>query len=248
MTFHDHFSGHAGAYARARPTYPAELFTWLASLTEGHNLAWDCGTGNGQAAKGLAGFYAAVLATDASSAQIAQASTHRVIRWEVGRENASRLEPGSVDLVTAAQALHWFDAAAFFAESRRVLCQGGVLAAWCYGLQRVTPEVDAVVDQFYSEKIGPWWPPERKQVENGYREIPFPFEEITAPRYTMRSRLNLAGMLAYIATWSSVQRYRKEAGVDPMPGLAASLSQSWGDPAALREVRWPVAMRVGRHR
>ncbi len=246
MVFQDHFSAQAAAYARARPTYPAALFSWLASLTERHDLAWDCGTGNGQAAKGVAGFYAAVLATDASAAQIAQVSTHRVIRWEVRREDDSRLDPGTVDLVTAAQALHWFDRGTFFQECRRVLRPGGVVAAWCYGQPRIQPDIDAMVDQFYSETIGPYWPPERRLVEAGYRDIRFPFEEIATPAFTMLSRLTLSGLLSYIGTWSAVQRYRANEQRDPLLPLGDMLRKPWGESERRHEVRWPIAMRVGR--
>ena len=69
----DHFSAHAQNYARFRPTYPTELFAWLASQSPGHRLAWDCGTGNGQAALGLADHFVHVHATDLSPQQLAQA-------------------------------------------------------------------------------------------------------------------------------------------------------------------------------
>jgi SAM-dependent methyltransferase len=246
MGFQDHFSGHADTYARARPTYPADLFAWLASQTKGHALAWDCGAGSGQATIGLAGHYAQVVGTDASAAQIGQAVPHPRITWRVARENESGLADRSTDLVIVAQALHWFDAAAFFAEARRILADGGLLAVWSYGLLQVDPAIDAVINRFYREEVGPFWPPERRLVESGYRTLAFPFDEITPPPFAMEARLNLTGVLAYIETWSAVQRYRKERGADPLPALEMELLELWGEPGGARRVTWPLAIRAGR--
>jgi SAM-dependent methyltransferase len=248
MTFKDHFSGHADAYSRARPTYPADLFTWLSQQTTGHDLAWDCGTGNGQAALGLAEHYRKVVGSDASAAQIAQAPAHPRITWRVARENDAGLPDQSTDLATAAQSLHWFDPSAYFAEVQRVLTPGGTVAVWCYGLLQIEPGIDATLTRFYQDEVGRFWPPERRMVENGYRDLPFPFEEMTPPGFVMRSPLNLAGALDYIATWSAVQRYQRDTGVDPIRDLAARLSGQWGDPTTVRMGEWPVAMRVGRKR
>jgi ubiquinone/menaquinone biosynthesis C-methylase UbiE len=246
MTFKDHFSGHADAYSRARPTYPASLFAWLSRQTSQHDLAWDCGTGNGQAALGLAPHYRQVIGTDASAAQIAQAPPHPQTTWRVARENESGLADQTADLATVAQSLHWFDAAAYFGEVARVLKPGGVVAAWTYGLLQIQGEIDAAINDFYWNEVWSFWPPERRMVENGYRDLVFPFERIEAPPFEMRSRLNLDGVLDYIGTWSAVQRYRKELSTDPIPGLRERLRSWWGDPASVREVAWPVAMRAGR--
>lgn len=246
MSFKDHFSGHADAYSQARPTYPPALFAWLSSQTSGHELAWDCGTGNGQAAVGLAERYDRVIGSDASAAQIAQAPGHPKITWRVAEEVDSGLADGTADIATAAQSLHWFDTDAYFAEVRRALKPGGLLAVWSYGLLQIAPEIDAVINSFYKEEVGRFWPPERRLVETGYRGIPFPFAEFTPPQFLMESRLNLTGVLAYIGTWSAVQRYQREVGADPMLTLRDRLTGLWGDVAATRPVAWPLAMRVGR--
>lgn len=246
MTFKDHFSGHADAYSRARPGYPATLFAWLASQTDGHALAWDCGTGNGQAAGGIADHYARVVGSDASAAQVDQAPPHPRITWRVATEGDSGLADRSTDLITVAQALHWFDAAIFFAEARRILAPGGLVAVWSYGLLQIAPAIDTLIKRFYWEEVGPYWPPERRLVETGYRSLPFPFAEITPPAFAMEATLNVAGVLSYIETWSAVQRYRKERGTDPMIGLRGDLRAVWGDDAEGRLVRWPLSIRAGR--
>src|SRR5215470_15770711 len=130
--FKDHFSASAAGYATFRPKYPAELFDFVAALPERRRVAWDCATGNGQAALPLAERFDRVVATDASAEQIAHATPHPRVSYGVGLADESGLDGESVDLVTVAQALHWLALDRFFAEVRRVVVEGGVLAVWCY--------------------------------------------------------------------------------------------------------------------
>lgn len=243
--FKDHFSGHARSYAQARPTYPPELFEWLAGQCERHALAWDCATGNGQAAVALAAFFNVVHATDASAAQIENAVAHQRVTYAVAPAEVSGLEDASCDLVTVAQALHWFDHERFNAELRRVLKPNGVIANWGYNLTRVAPDVDMIIDAFDQRVVGPFWPPERRHIDTSYRDIPFPFEHIDAPAFEMRREWNRRQFLDYLATWSSVQRYRKARGHDPLVWLESELSTCWA-PEEVRVVRWPVFMLAGR--
>jgi SAM-dependent methyltransferase len=157
----DHFSGHAADYAKARPSYPPELFAWLAQQCAGHDLTWDCGTGNGQAARALAEHFRRVHATDLSAEQIAQAEPDPRIDYLAAPAEVSGLPDRCCDLVTVAQALHWFCGEPFYAEVQRVLKPGGVFAAWTYTLLRGEAELNAIVEDFYRNTIGPWWPPER---------------------------------------------------------------------------------------
>lgn len=246
MTFHDHFSGHAEDYARFRPRYPASLFVELARLCSRHEQAWDCATGNGQAAVGLAEHFLRVAATDASPQQIAAAQRHPRVSYFTAEASRSGLEDSAADLVTVAQALHWFDTSAFFAEVRRVLCPGGIIAVWCYGLQSLGEPFDAVLKRFYCETVGADWPPERVLVEQGYRTLEFPFAELTPPTAQMGQHLSLDGLLNYLGTWSAVKRYEQRVGRSPLPELEAELLPLWGDRAEPRPAVWPLSVRVGR--
>lgn len=246
MSFHDHFSGHADEYARFRPTYPTSLYAFLARAAPAQELAWDCATGNGQAALGLASHFARVIATDASAAQNAHAVAHGRVEYRVAEATASGIPAASVDLITVAQALHWFDTPAFYAEVRRVAKPGAICAAWGYGLMRVAPAIDAVLDRFYRNVVGPYWPPERAHLDAGYRTLAFPFAEFAAPSFAMEATWPLAGLLGYLATWSAAKRYAKAVGADPIECIAADLAHAWGPAATPQAITWPLYLRVGR--
>jgi len=245
--FKDHFSSHSADYAEYRPGYPDALLEFLAGAAPAHDLAWDCGTGNGQVAVPLAARFRRVIATDASTAQIERARTHERVEYRVApAESAPFLDSASVDLVTCAQALHWFDLDRFFAEVRRVLAPGGVLAAWCYDRVRVSPPVDRVMDRFYSEVVGPYWPPERRLVDAGYRPVALPLEEIEAPALAIRARWDYTRFTGYLMTWSASRRYLADCGRSPLEAVAPALANAWGVPAAERDLAWPLHLRIGR--
>lgn len=241
--FKDHFSAQSEGYARHRPRYPRELFAFLAGLG-GRNLAWDCATGNGQAAIALAGHFERVIATDASSAQIDAAVAQPGVTYRVATAEASGLETDSVDLVTVGQALHWFDTARFFTEVERVLVAGGCVAAWCYELCTVSPQCDAVVDRLYTDITGPFWPPERRLIEERYAGIDFPGIPVETPAFEMSAHWMADDMLGYLRTWSACQRYQRRHGDDPVGLVEDDLRTAWGPER--RTVRWPLTVRVAR--
>ena len=244
--FRDHFSGVSSAYAAFRPRYPQLLFERVAALAPQHEAAWDCGTGSGQAAVGLAPYFEHVWATDASAEQLAAAESHPRVHYRVARAEQSGLTPASVDLVTVAQALHWFDRHRFYDEVRRVLRPGGVLAAWCYDLMDIEPAIDAHIHEFYERTVGPYWPPERSLVEARYATLEFPLEEIELLPCLMEAHLNLDELTGYMRTWSAVIRYRAAEGHDPVASLLVNLAPLWGDPVTRRSVRWELTVRAGR--
>lgn len=246
MAFKDHFSRQADAYAKYRPAYPDTLLDYLASQAPARECAWDCGTGSGQAALGLAAHFGFVIATDPSEAQIRNATTFPNVLYKVGTAEQADIPDRSVDLITVAQALHWFDLNRFYAEARRALKPGGVLAAWCYGLNEVESAIDEIVRRFYRDVVGPYWPPERKLIDERYRTIPFPFAELSPPAFHMKAEWDLDEYLGYLGTWSATQQYRQQMGTDPLPALRAELSHAWSAPHARRVVKWPIHLRIGK--
>ena len=247
QTSHDHFSEVANRYADFRPHYPVELFDYLASLVPRDSLVWDCACGNGQATYDLARHFDTVVATDASREQIASATAHPKVEYRVAPAEESGLPDKSVALITVAQALHWFDLKHFYTETNRVLIPGGVLAMWAYGINTVECNaINQLVQDFYTNTVGPYWPPERKLVEEGYRTIPFPFAEITPPAFRMEARWTLNQLLGYFSTWSATTRYIKATGRNPLEPLSEALARVWGDPTLPRLIVWPLSLRVGR--
>lgn len=246
MPIQDHFSRCASAYAEYRPGYPAELGSFLADISPGRGLAWDCGTGSGQAAVVLAAAFDRVVATDASAEQLAHARPHPRVEYRRALDRDSGLARASCDLVTAGQAAHWFDLPAFYREVDRVLRPGGALAIWCYTRTLVAPEIDAVVSAFQYQRVGPYWPAGREHTDAGYRTLPFPYERIAAPPLAMRHLWTRRQLEAYIGTWSSVRRCRDVEGADPVAGLTRDLAPLWPDADGVREVRWPLSVIAGR--
>ncbi|MHB9118623.1 MAG: class I SAM-dependent methyltransferase [Burkholderiales bacterium] len=244
--FKDYFSGCATSYARYRPSYPVVLYDYLRALAPDGDLAWDAGAGNGQVAVELARSFDRVVATDASRQQCENAVQGPNIEYRVELAEQSSLAPASVSLVTVAQALHWFDCPLFFEEVRRVLKPGGVLAVWSYVLFRSEPEVDLVVRNLYDDVLGGCWPPERRMVEDGYRDLPFPFVEETPPDFSMEALWGFNELMGYLSTWSAVHRYRELHGVDPLAGAKDRLSAVWGSPHGYKTIKWPIRLRVGR--
>ncbi len=243
--FKDLFAEHSAQYARARPTYPAALFDYLASVSPRSRLALDVGTGSGQAAVALAERFEQVIALDPSAAQLQNAQAHPRVSYRCAPSHALDAPEGAVDLLTVAQAFHWFDQQRFYAEVRRVAAPNAVLAVWCYGLTRITPEIDAAVFQLYETHLGRYWEPERRLVEEGYANVAFPFSRLEAPRFDMTLRWSLDALVAYLKTWSPLKSYVREHAVDPVGLVLPRLKEAWGD-VTEREVAWPLSVHVFR--
>lgn len=244
--FKDYFSTAASEYATFRPRYPAALFEFVSSLPARQFTAWDCATGNGQAAVPLADHFERVIATDASAEQIAHAVSHPHVSYRVALAHASGIEPGTIDLVTVAQALHWIPLDPFVAEVRRVVAPGGALAVWCYSRPTLDPGLDAVVERYYSETCGPYWSPERALVVEGYRSIALPIDEVPAPPLAIESSLSLDELAGYLRTWSATRKLAEVIGRDPVADVRVELVTLWGDVREKRVARWPIHIRAGR--
>jgi len=245
--FVDHFGSVSSHYADSRPTYPAELYAYLQGLCAAHHIVWDCGAGSGQASRALVDYFDQVIATDASPQQISQAAPHPHIDYRVAPAEESGLADHSVDLITVAQALHWFDFDRFFNEVRRVLKPNGVLAIWSYGRQIVHDHaVNEVFQRFYSEVVGAYWPPERRHVEEGYRSIQFPFSLLDTPSFEMKAMWDLPQFISYLRSWSATANYIKANGGDPVVALEVELGGIWGNPSSTRLMEWPLTVLVSK--
>jgi ubiquinone/menaquinone biosynthesis C-methylase UbiE len=243
--FKDHFSALSAGYSKFRPSYSQDLFQYLSSITPANETAWDCATGSGQAAVALADWFDTVIATDASYQQIEQAYEHPSVEYRVAAAESSGLEATSVDLITVAQALHWFDIPRFMQEAKRVLKPKGIIAVWTYNLFRVSTEVDAIVDDLYWNILDGYWAPERKMVESGYSELEMPFRELDPPKFEMKAYWSLQQVIGYLGTWSAIGKYRQSKGEDPLLETAARLEQLWDDISEEKEISWPLSVRIG---
>ena len=245
MEFKDHFSGRAELYSQFRPGYPDVLFDWLSRLVDRHHVAWDCATGSGQAAVGLARYFERVIATDASEKQISMAAPHPSIDYRIATASDSGLEDVSVDIVTVAQAIHWFDHASFYAEARRVMRRDAAIVVWGYGDPVIdNAEIAGIVHAYNRGTIESYWKPERDLILAGLRTIPFPFREVTAPPFVMEQHWTLAELAGYMRTWSATAAYAAEHGGDPVAAVENSLSRSWGA-GQTQVIRWPLHIRAG---
>lgn len=249
MNFKDHFSGHASLYRDARPHYPDTLFEWIARNAPARGCAWDAGCGNGQASVALAQHFERVIATDPSAQQIGNAQPHPRIDYCVEPAERSSLADHSVDAITAAQALHWFDLPRFVDEVRRVAKPGALFAAWAYaGCSVDAPDdasINTLIEHLYDGTLGAYWPPERRLVDEGYASMALPFAPVQAPALEICVHWNAAQLLAYLSSWSAAQRYRAATGKDAVASITDALRAAWGDPAQPRAVRWRLAVRAG---
>ncbi len=246
MNFEDHFSSLAEQYAQYRPGYPDELFAFLAEQAPDRELAWDCGTGNGQAAVGLANYFSRVVATDASADQIVHAFIHPRVEYRVGLAEQVDLPVASCDLVSVAVAVHWFDHERFYAEVRRVLKPGGVIAVWTYHLPHIQPEIDELVARYNGPILAEYWPERIHFLAERYQTLPFPFEELPTPKFTASTEWSLDHLAGFLASWSAGRRYAEVHGRHPMELIWDALAEHWGPRDRVRRIVWPLYLRLGR--
>ena len=243
--FKDHFSTGSASYAAHRPTYPLQLVDELAKISPSTQLALDCGCGTGQLSVLLAERFAHVVATDASAAQIEQAQQREGVTYRTALAEDSGLPDASVDLITVAQAAHWLDLDKFYSEVRRIARPDAAIALITYGVLHVEGEIDELVQHFYYKVIGPYWPAERRHVEEGYRGLAFPFQECAFPALDIEVSWKLADLIGYMTTWSAVKAATKELGTNPLVSFEAQLREQWGNAEEPKRVTWPLSLRVG---
>ena len=246
MKFQDHFSEQAAQYAEHRPTYPDALFDYLVSIAPAQESAWDCGTGNGQAAVALAERFRQVIATDASAEQIENAFAHERVEYRVEPAEATTIAPNSIDLITVGTAVHWFDFDAFYDEVRRVGKPRTVLAVWTYFFPIIEPTLDQWVQRYYHETLHGFWPERIHYLEARYRALPFPFAEIEPPAFFMEATWDLRDFIGFLASWAATRKYLEANGEHALDGVLAELEEAWGPERQRRAIRWPLHFRIGR--
>lgn len=233
------------AYARFRPEYPLGLARFLAENAPSRDCAVDVGCGNGQLTVQLGAHFGEVVGLDPSANQIGNAPAQEGVRYICAAAESLPLPDHSASLITAAQAAHWFDLPAFYAEAHRIAAKGAVLALISYGVLQLHGELQDRFSRFYHDEVGPYWPPERKLVDSGYRDLSFPFEERQAPEMDIQRAWELGDFLGYVSTWSAVQRVNDAGREDILADFVRGFSRLWGDPMKKQAVSWPINMRIG---
>lgn len=240
----DYFSTQSQTYAAFRPTYPQELYQFLFQHVKNKDNAWDCATGNGQVAHQLAKYFNNVYATDISAQQLVHAIKENNIRYSVGRAEKTEFPDHHFDLITVAQALHWFDLNLFYSEVRRVVKPGGILAVWGYSMLTIDAAIDKFIHEFYYNTVGPYWDDARKVVEDEYRSIEFPFEQISCPRFSIKVEWTLRQLGGYLSSWSATQKFIKEKGYDPVEPFLDDVRNIWDGQE--KQVAFPLFSKIGR--
>lgn len=245
MKTKDYFSSHAGIYAAFRPSYPKALYDFIFSHLSGKTTAWDCATGNGQVAQYLCQHFGKVYATDISQQQLDQAFRAPNIFYSVSPAEKTSFADHQFDLITVAQALHWFDPSSFYREVQRTGKPGSLLAVWGYANLTVDTAIDKLFYDFYENTVGPYWDEARKLVENEYRDIPFPFEQIPAPRFHIQVKWTRDQFCGYLTSWSATQKFIRTHQENPVVAFRESLAPYW-KPDEQKNVTFPVFMKLGR--
>lgn len=240
----DNFSKQSALYSQFRPTYPDELFNFLYPLVKEKKTAWDCGTGNGQLANKLAENFETVFATDISNNQINNAIKKPNIEYRIEHAEQSSFTNNQFDLITVAQAVHWFSFSRFYAEVKRTLKPGGIIAIIGYSNIQINPSCDTIINHLYSEILNKYWDNERKYIDENYKTIPFPFKEIDTPDIKMTFDWELNQLTGYLNTWSAVQHFVKQNGTNPVDMIYENLKKAWGN-KEYQSISFPVLLRIG---
>ncbi|HHW39249.1 MAG TPA: class I SAM-dependent methyltransferase [Bacillales bacterium] len=246
METNDHFSIQAKQYSKYRPHYPKELYMYLLSCVKEKKRAWDCATGNGQAAVALSEYFDNVIGTDLSLSQLTHAIKKRNIEYYESVAESTPIASNSIDLITLAQALHWFDFNKFYKEVHRVGAHDSIIAAWCYGQCTISKPIDEITDYLYRDVLNGFWPNESKYIQEEYMTIPFPFKKIESPAFHMMEEWNLDEYIGYLNTWSATQKFITNAGTSLLSPIHNELKKAWGEPETHHKVTWPIHMLIGK--
>jgi hypothetical protein len=244
METKDYFSGHSKIYAAFRPSYPQAVYDFILRYVPGKITAWDCATGNGQVAKVLSEYFKKVDATDISQQQLDRAYQADNIYYATSAAEKTSFTDNQFDLITVGQALHWFDVDAFYKEAKRVGKNKSILAIWGYSLCSVDEDIDKIFLDFYRNIVGPYWDNARKLVEEEYKNMPFPFEQITTPKFEINVSWTRNEFVGYLTSWSATQKYIKTNKINPVDAIAEQLKKYWRVDET-KTVRFPVFVKLG---
>ncbi len=243
----NHFNNDTGQYLLCRPDYPVALFDYLEQIVNSDVTVWDCGTGNGQAAKALADRFAKVIATDINQAQLDVAVKAPNIEYICTSAEGTPIAAGSIGLITIAQALHWFNFPLFYEEVKRVGAAESIIVAWCYSLGSFDRSIDVPIKRLYYDILGSeFWPKERFYIDEQYKTIPFPFQLLNVPEFTIRKLINFDQLIGYLSTWSAVKEFQKRQQQNPLELVLDDLKLQWGDPDNQYEIVWPLHCLIGK--
>lgn len=240
-----YFSPQSNKYVEFRPEYPASFIERIANLTQGKNLAWDCGTGNGQCARRLKNYFNQVIATDLSADQLSHATPLSGVRFHQSPAESCPTPDSSVDLVTVACAIHWFDRDRFYSEVRRVLKKEGAIAVWTYFMPQVDSGLDPIIRRYYIDLLAPYYPPQTLLYRNEYRDLDFPFRELKIAPEPIVESWSGDKLLGFMGTWSARMSCLQKGDPDPLALIYPELREAWGNLASEKKVRIPLYARVG---
>ncbi len=240
----DNFSTDSDKYAKFRPVYPAEFYLYLKQHLPACEKAWDCGTGNGQIAAELSSFFQQVYATDISEQQITHAIKKPNIHYTVQPAENVNFTDNFFDLIIVGQAIHWFQFNEFYTEVNRTAKNNAWFIIIGYGRVELEGEADFLLQNFYTNIIGSYWDKERKHIDEKYRSIPFPFEEINTPAFNLSFNWDAEHLLGYINTWSAVKHFTKANGFNPTLPFSEELLEHW-PLHEIRTVKFPLLLRIG---
>jgi SAM-dependent methyltransferase len=242
------FSLAADAYAAARPTYPASLYRWVLGHAHGRGAAWDCATGNGQAAIDLSRHFSSVYASDISEAQLQHAPHRSNIAYLVQPAEMTAFADHAFDLVTVATALHWFDFTRFWPEVIRVLRPGGLFCAWAYGDFQCTDQVRQALADPIGEIVRPFWSPRNAIAWRGYLEedLAFPFAAFRPPPMSIQLTWSTVQLAAYISTWSAYKIAAADADMGARLADALASGVASLGPDAQLEIGMPLTVIAGK--
>lgn len=239
----DLFSNDSLLYQQARPSYPHSVMQEILKFVPERQFAWDCGAGSGQFTQLLTPYFDHIVATDISANQLQNAPYFENVSYQIQAAEKTTFADHSFDLITVAQAIHWFNFEEFYQEVQRTLKPNGIFAVIGYGLIHVEHNlINQKIQHLYSHTLQGYWDHERRFIDQAYQTIPFPFAEYPVDEVKMQYQWSATQLLKYLSTWSAIKHYERTQRQNPLIDLAESLELF----DTLLKIEFPVFLRIGR--